>query len=217
MSDLAKQTLKLTLDVAKRYGGLAAASGSESLKFARNSALRVEVSVLENGAKETLTLLQDATLQVNQTTAANGTAAVVKVGTIDKSNGVLVFECAASDLGDGVGSPFGTRDMTGQLESHWCVIWGHIGAGLEVVVLGTGLLQSFSAGIAAAGGAPPTGGTIPSLEQIVALLGNYVPFNVPTGKVIRFELDGGNALQVGATRDVDGNPVKVMDWENPIP
>lgn len=227
MIQLRRQTIQATLDIGKRRQGLLPATPTESLKFARASGLRIEVTITQGSSVVDITNLTSLTMEAKQTNAPNGTLAMVRTvgageltpvdgasaGWLNHEAGVChaAFLFSVAETSDGVFGASGSDDE----KTHFVTFYGTLKDDTERCELGTGILTSYNAGVTGAVVSPPAGQTLPSLEQIQAMLQGYVPFNVPAGKVVRFLLDDGTALQVGAAYDATlGSKVKIFDFES---
>lgn len=166
-------------------------------EFFRSAGVRLELNLTRNNELVDVSNVVSATVEVLSTNVATGTLAMAQTitraaGQIDntvtlaehqaKTAGRAHFAFTFSDAetADAVfGSPADPQE-------HWIVVYGILDGSASRVVFGCGTLYSRKAGITGAVGVPAAGGQAVSLAEVLALVGSFVPYNVPAGKAVRF-------------------------------
>jgi hypothetical protein len=229
---IGQQLLKLEARHDSKTTALVQMESGGTGSFFRDSGLRVEINVTRGGALVDVSNFLTATLQVKKTSTRS--AAVYLTSTISPNAGIdptvtqaehaaktpgrahLTFDFSAGDTAESIlgGSPADSVE-------HWAVLTATFTGVASAQVIATGLITSVNAGVTAAVATPGVVTPV-SLETVMALLNNFVTYDVPAGKMIRFRgTQYGKQVTrtIGLVIDPDQGPVPVdsIELEQPQP
>lgn len=217
MTTIGQTLLKIELRHDLKLDAFVDMETHQKSNFFRSAGLLFEINVTRNNELVDVSNVATATIEVLNTGTAAGTLAMAQTiarasGQIDhtvtlaehqaRTPGRAHFRFSFSDA-ETAEAVFGTPSNP---QEHWVVVYGTIDGSSSRVVFGCGTLYSNKAGITGAVGTPAAGGQAVSMQEVIGLLGNFVTYDIPAGKALRWLGTGADGKGVAISKQLVIDP-----------